>query len=341
MSKIKCPECGAKYSGNFCPNCSAPAPAVPRKKKKKWILPVIIVAVLLLIIIGASGGDDVKQPSEVKADPSATASKVNPENQEGRNETRSSSVSNKVTVSESELYNHNGITVTVSGYSEGMFGPEIALLVSNDSDTNVSVTTRSLSVNGYMLASSGLYCDVAAGKKANSSINLLRSELDAAGVKTVAELVFQIAVFDSATYEDIDVSDLITLTTSAAEGFTQPVDDSGDTVYEDNGIRVVCKGLKDDVIWDGCVVFYLENASDRNVSVYSENVSVNGYMVDESLWSDLRPGTRSVEGMYLLTLENIGISSIDEVETLEFSLHIVDENWGDIAVSQPITLKFN
>ncbi|MBQ9167330.1 MAG: hypothetical protein IJX67_02840 [Oscillospiraceae bacterium] len=341
MAKNKCPQCGTKYNGNFCPNCSAAAPEGAGKKKKKWLLPTIIVVVAIFLIAGIGGGKDTKQPSGVQGDSSVTNNDASNTGESSNNEVEQSSTGKEVSIPETELYNKNGVIVTATEIKDGFFGPEVSITVSNETDKNIVVASRDLSVNGYMLSASGLYSDVAAGKKAIETMTLISSELSEAGIETVADIEFTLAVHDSDTFEDIDTSDLIKLSTSVAEGFTQPIDDSGDVIYDANGVRVICKGLKDDAIWDGCVVFYIENNNDKHITVYSENVSVNGFMVDESLWSNLRANTRSIEGMYLLTLDNIGLESVEEVETIEFNLRIIDEDWNNIATTDVITLTFN
>lgn len=349
MAKIKCPECGTKYKGNFCPNCSAAAPNETPKKRKKWLLPTIAVLVVIFLIAGIGSDDDTKQPSSVQGDSSvsttvasdntypATEESTEASTAEG---TSQPSASNAVSIVETELYNANGVIVTATELKDGLFGPEVSVVISNDTEKNIVISTRDVSVNSYMLSASGLYSEVAAGKKAIETITLMSSELSEAGIEAIANIEFSFIIYDSDTYEDIDESGLITLSTSAADEFTQPIDDSGDIIYDANGVRVICKGLKDDWVWDGCIVFYIENNNDQYITVYSENVSVNGYMVDETLWADLRANTRSIEGMYLLTLSNIGLESLDEVETIEFNLCIIDENWNTLTTTDVITLNF-
>ena len=201
------------------------------------------------------------------------------------------------------------------------------------------VSSRSLSVNDFMLSTSGLYSDVAAGKKDNAEINLMSSELRESGISTIGEIAFYLNISSSDTYNTIDTTDLITIQTSVSGFFTQEVDDSGDEIYNANSLRVVCKGLKKDSIWDGTVVFYLENNSGKAVSIYAENVSVNGYMVDVGMYSDLRPNTRMVDGMYLLNTE---LDSIDDIHDIEFNLRMFDsDTYQDIATSDVIRLEFN
>ena len=93
-------------------------------------------------------------------------------------------------------------------------------------------------------------------------------------ISTIGEVAFYLNISSSDTFNTIDTTDLITIQTSAAGTFTQEVDDSGDEVFSANNLRVVCKGLKKDSIWDGTVVFYFENNSGKAVSIYAENVSV-------------------------------------------------------------------
>ena len=86
----------------------------------------------------------------------------------------------------------------------------------------------------------------------------------------------------------------------------------------------------------------MENNGNLPVSVYAENVSVNGYMVDVSLYSDLRPATRSISGMYILDLTDLEIENIDGIESIEFSLRIINsDNWNEIDTTAPIVLEFN
>lgn len=306
---------------------------------KKKVLAVVLASICVLTVT-ACGSDEVKQASGVDADVSVTESEGDETVTEEDSE--SSSTASSVTLEETELYNADGITVTATGYSGGIFDAEVSLTITNETDTNILITADNLVVNGYSLSSSGIYAEVAAGKSSNDSMYLYESELSACGIDTVATIELSIVVSDSDTWETITTGDRITLNTSAADGFTQAVDDSGDVIYDSNDIRVICKGLKEDSVWDGELVIYAENNSDRPISIYSENVSVNGYMEDESFWIDLYQGTKAVGGMYLLDLEDLALESVDDVEEIEFNLVIVDEEtWDTIDTTDAITLYFD
>ena len=297
----------------------------------------ILLALLLVFVMvfaTACGGDsEIKQPANVNGDSSGETNSTGTNNDSGGSD-------EEVTIAETVLYEADGIKVTAKSLADGLLGTEVKLLIENDSSKNILITSSSVSANGYMMPTAALYAEVAAGKKANESLTLMSSELDQCGIETLAEMQFYLQIQDPETWETIKTTDLITLATSAT-GYTQPVDDSGDVLYNENGYKVVCKGLKQDIIWDGTVVFYMENNSNKAVSIYAENVSVNGFMQEVGLWSDLRPSTKMIDGMSMIDLSDLEITNIDEIKTIEFNLRIVDaETWEEIVTTDAMTLNF-
>ena len=305
--------------------------------KKSKMLVALLLAMVMILATACSSSDEVKQPVNVNGDSSVTSNEE-PAGNDSNNEQEKDTV--EITVAETVLYEADGVKVTATGYEDGWMGPEIKILVENDSSKNVLVTSTSVSANGYMMPSAALYAEVAAGKKANETLTIMSSELDQSGIEMLAELQFYLQIQDPETWETITTSDLLTLTTSAAP-YEQPVDDSGDALYDSDGIRIICKGLKQDIIWDGTVVFYMENNSGKEISIYAENVSVNGFMQDVGLWSDLRPNTKIIDGMSMIDLSDLEIENIDQIENIEFNLRIVDANtWEDIVTTDVLTLNF-
>lgn len=247
----------------------------------------------------------------------------------------------EITVAETVIYDEGGVKVTVTGYADGWLGPEITFLLENNTQQNVLITTEDLSVNGFMMPYTSLYATVAPGKKSNETITLMNSTLKQSGITTVAELQFFLEIQDADTWDTLAVTDLISLPTSAY-GYEQPLDESGNVVYDQGGIRVICRGLKQDLIWDGTVVFFMTNNSGQNVNIYAENVSVNGFMENVGLWSSLRDGTHLVDGMYMMDLSDLNLDSIEQVENIEMNLRITNaDTWTEIVTTDVITLDFN
>lgn len=306
-------------------------------KISKTLLALLLVLVMVMATACSGSDDDIKQPANVNGDSGVTSDNE----ASGGNVVDENQKPEAITVAETVLYDADGIVVTAKGYEDGWMGPEIKILVENNSGKNVLITSASVSANGYMMPFASLYAEVAAGKKANESLSIMSSELDQSGIEVLAELQFYLHIQDPETWETITTTDLLTLNTSAAP-YDQPVDNSGDVLYDSNGIKIVCKGLKQDIIWDGTVVFYMENNSGREISIYAENVSVNGFMQDVGLWSDLRSGTKLIDGMSIIDLSDLEIESIDQIENIEFNLRVVDANtWEDIVTTDVLTLNFD
>lgn len=298
--------------------------------KKRTALLALLLALVMVLATACSAGGEIKPP--VNTDPDSDASPA---------VSNSGNSSKDITIEETVIYEADGIKITATEYVSSWSGPEIKMLIENNSDKDVLITDQMLSVNGYMMSSASLYAEVAAGKKANESLSFYSTDLRQAGIETVADVQFRIDVSELESWDTLALSDLITLQTSAA-GLKQPVDDSGKVIYDSKDIKIVCQGLKQDVLWDGTLVFYIENNSGRDISVYTENVSINGFMEDSSLWSDLRSGTRIVDGLYLTDLSNVELASVDEIKNIEFGLRIVTyDNWDDIDDVDKIALDFN
>lgn len=57
----------------------------------------------------------------------------------------------EITIAETVLYEAEGVKITATGFEDGWMGPEIKLLIENNSEKNVLVTSEAVSANGYMM----------------------------------------------------------------------------------------------------------------------------------------------------------------------------------------------
>lgn len=119
-------------------------------------------------------------------------------------------------------------------------GDGIKLLIENNSDQNVTVGCTALIVNDYMITDL-FVSDVAAGKKANETMYLSSSELEAVGIDSVGQIEVYFHVYDSASYEDIFNTDVVTIQTSEYANMDTTPNDAGTELYNEGGIRIVGK----------------------------------------------------------------------------------------------------
>lgn len=69
--------------------------------------------------------------------------------------------------------------------------------------------------------------------------------------------------------------------------------------------------------------------------------NLNGFMQDVGLWSELRDGTRLIDGMSMNDLSDLEIENIDQIKNIEFNLRIVDaDTLEDIVTTDAMTLTF-
>lgn len=270
---------------------------------------------------------------------------VSTENSDLSNETPDNTpadISKKtVTIEEAVILDEAGIKITAKSIDTNSFlGPELKLLIENNSDINVTVQVNNLSINGYMIMPL-ISADVASGKKANDSISFTQSELDACGIETIADIAFNFHIFDSDSWDTYLDSDMIQIKTSAAEGFVYTYDDSGEVAYDANDIKIVIKGLdKNDSIIGPGIIVYIHNNSDQNITVQTNNVSINGFMVDGLFSSDITAGKHCISSITFLSSQ-LEENEITDIQTAELCFTISNaDNWKTIAESDTITIDF-
>lgn len=245
----------------------------------------------------------------------------------------------KVTIESQELVNQAGVIVSATEYVyDSIWGQGIKLNLENSSQKNCTVSCDALIVNGYMITDL-FSCQIAAGKKATDTLYLSSSELEAAGIETVGEVEIYFRVYDSDTWKDIFETGCVTIKTSGYDNMDTTPDDAGSELYNEGGIRVVGKKVDENSFWGAAILLYIENNTDKNITITSENLSVNGYMISSVMSADVYAGKKSFDDITLLSsaLEENNITSVDKVE---FTLHIYNSDTYDtIADTSVITIS--
>ena len=324
------------------------------KKITKLISVLLVLALFAAMAIG-SGSDDEEKKNEVKTPSSVTSggqssesvatdsSKTNSETKTEPKATEKPTEKPSATIEEAVLLDRDGIKVTVKSLDmKGSFyGPSLIMLFENNSGKNVTVQARNTSVNGYMIDPM-MSVDIASGKKANDTMSFSSSDLAAAGITTIADIEFAFHVFDSDTWHDIFTSDTVKIETSAAKDYKYTFDNSGTQVFNDKGIEIVIKGLAKEDSWLGKeLVVYIHNASDRNVTIQTRDVSINGFMVDPVFSCDIAPGKHAIDKITFMS-SDLEKNEIKTIESVELSFHVFDgDTWNNIVDTPVVTVNFN
>lgn len=227
-------------------------------------------------------------------------------------------------IDEQVLFEYNGIKLTAISIEEDWLGPQLKILIENESDKNISVSLEGIAVNDCMV-SAWLYEDVGTGKKSNATFDIWSTKLSDAGITNIGKIDMYFRIVDSDNFDEIYESGEIELLTSLYDVMDVEIDDIGEEMVNQSGVKIVGKGVSNDLIWGDGVVVYIENNTDRNIVVTTDDLSVNGYMVTGFLYQSVRPGKKAIESIILSSsdLEDNGIESIEE---LSLSFEIYDED---------------
>lgn len=109
------------------------------------------------------------------------------------------------------LYHDEYVKITLQTIEEDLLGPSINLLIENNGTRDVLITLDDVSIDGFVTDLTGLYTEVPVGKKACESITLWNSELEDIGIDDPQCLEFRFVISDADTWDDIVVSNLISI----------------------------------------------------------------------------------------------------------------------------------
>uniref|UniRef100_UPI0006D18144 hypothetical protein n=1 Tax=Clostridium sp. NkU-1 TaxID=1095009 RepID=UPI0006D18144 len=295
----------------------------------------IIVTVLAVSMLTACG----TKTTEVPGQNVITTESVTTNGSNAQNETEEQAVTKAIVeVEEQEIYNQDGVKVTVKGFDQDADGPYLNVLVENDTDKNITVQTRKSSLNGYMVDFT-FSCEVAPGKKANDKILMDLTSIDISGIGKIYDIEFCLSISDE-YFIPIAESDMIHLIRNLSEPYTQTYDDSGTIVCDQKNIKVVWKDFASDDHYSA-LLFYIENNSDEEITVQVRDTSVDGFMVDPTMSIDVLPGKKAVDTM---TIYNSDLKSngITDIKSLETSFHISSSDFTRTVVdTEPITIELN
>lgn len=231
-----------------------------------------------------------------------------------------------ITIEEQVLFEKDGLKVTATEYVvDSLWGDGIKLLIENNGASDIGIGCTALIVNDYMI--SDLFSTtVAAGKKANETLYLSNSGLQAAGIENVGKVEVYFHTFDSDSYMTISDIGCVTIQTSEFDSMDSTPNDEGQELYNENGIRIVGKYVDENSFWGAAVLLYIENNSGKNRIIQCDDMSINGFMITPYFSSMVYDGKKAIDEITLMSsdLEENGITSIEDIE-LKFN--IMDEDF--------------
>ena len=373
MASYQCPSCGKPYNGKKCRSClyetfteeithglhthrgeplviDAPVrrpirrknPFVwdkrtrTRKNKFSWVgVALVLIIVLAEPVIGGlvnlleSAGNAAESVVRVHARPEP--------------ESWPDQMQVTMPAEGTVLLDRDGIRVAADWQDGDAFDGQIRFVLENNTDRPLWLTTESIVVNGFVMQYGSVYAWAEPGQTEEGYFYLDEQEVMDAGITQFQEISFQMEVVDDETY-DLLLTQPVTFCPQCEEDYVQETPQPGTVLLDQDGVLLSYQGYEPDYSLPeepcyGSLKLYLENNTDDSLGIYTLESQVNGEEGDVYLWADLPAHTRSVVRLYLYDLENLKITSWDQLETVTLTLEI--GNWDTeqlLLTPEPITI---
>ncbi|MGI6366946.1 MAG: hypothetical protein ACOX2L_01070 [Anaerolineae bacterium] len=247
-----------------------------------------------------------------------------------------------VNVERQVLLDQDGVRITATGFShEGEWGePQLGLLVENNSGRQLTIQVRATAVNDLMVGS-GMYVELQPGKRAHTPLTFLIRPLEQAGITLIKKIEVSFLITPTGVSETYLISDMIEVPTDADPDYVQPLDDAGEVVWDDQGVRMVLRGVdSENSDWGTDVLFYLENTGDRDLLLHVAEVYVNDCKLGPYFSEVVMVGKGRYSAL-MLEREELQANGITRIDSLEFTFLAVDpDSWEELFQSDTIRITF-
>lgn len=248
-----------------------------------------VLSAILMSVMICAGCASTLLTKDVSADSVSTEADEKQEqdekNTDGKNEDEKNTDESKPveTLSETTIYDANGISAVVNGISSDTDGKYIEVTVTNNSEKNITWNVDNIIVNDITTA-----CEAADDIPAGKTVTVkypLKEALERYGITDLHILQLISRCTDQETSETIDncISEEMITNLGTEFDMSLPIDD-WDVIYESDTMQIYYTGLieegdeTDD--YKTRANFMLFNDSESNISIIPQEVSFDGATED-------------------------------------------------------------
>ncbi|MBS6194680.1 MAG: hypothetical protein KH828_03750 [Clostridiales bacterium] len=300
--------------------------------KRKYI--AIMIAALLVSSVTAckteSGSSSQDSSSPVQDVPStenasSDAESENPTSQPSGSdssadtEENDSAQQNEASADEQLLLEQNGIKVyaLVSDLAQQA---TLGIRAENTSDQNYIIQLADVSVNNFVMHPA-FSLNVDANSVNDMSAAFSPEDLEACGIQTVSHMDAKVLLLDALSFETLYTSEPVTIKTGESE--TSSYDETGEVVYDKDGLKLVSKGIVDDPISGKSWKVYISNDTDQDLALEASNIIVGDATLDVILSLTVPKGKKAIGTMSIFQ-EDLDKYLITDIHSLETTLKILD-----------------
>lgn len=243
----------------------------------------------------------------------------------------------EVSIPETVIYDADGIKITATGMeNDGDWGKGIKFLVENSTDKNIAFSGDNFVINGITVYGY-LYIEVAAGKKANGTLEIDYATLDNAQISEIATIVsYDAYIVDTDSYDTLCTVPF-SIESSVSGSYTQAIDETGEVLFDQDGIVVIAQYISD-AYYGNMVRMLVKNNTGKDIICEAENVSVNGFTISAWMYNTIYTASVSYCELEIFS-DSLEENGIEEVEEITFTLNFIDNSsYSTITTSDELQL---
>lgn len=237
---------------------------------------------------------------------------------------------------EQTLLEYEGLTLKALSWDSE--AASLKIQAENSSDADYIVQLINTSVNDFMMESS-FSMNVNAAAQSEKDAEFSVTDLESCEIKNVTEIQTQFLLLNSVSFETLYTSDVITIQTGDPSA-QQEYDESGDVLYEQNGLIIRSHGFTDDSNLGKLWKLYISNNSGQDFCFYSPDVTLNNSTMDVLFSVTVPDGKKAVASMTIFK-EDLDKYQITDITSAQLTLQLQDpETFDTIQTIDNLSLEF-
>lgn len=265
------------------------------------------------------------------------------------------------TIEETLIADEDGIKITARELKFENNTPKLSIYIENNTDKDLSFYSGTMAssmnaVNGYMVNSMYLNCDVTAGKNASDEISLEKDELESYGIHEIEEIQLSIYVVDS-DYNDVLSVGPVQIQTSAYANLSTETDSlkavagsgefynlsntdllfsSEEEIYNEDDMKITAAYYIQESGGDYYLFLEVENQSSDVRDIFFKDIAVNNIELTSGRWtsSTVLPGHRALIDMNLTNMNEASWESLGISEAGVITLYVGQEDANGNEISE-------
>ena len=239
-------------------------------------------------------------------------------------------------ITPAEIFKNDQVSVSTDSLDSDSDSTYLFLNLENLTQKDVYLVCESAAINGILLDCSA-DMELPAGEKVLTPLSFSNTDLNTAGIHTIASVSFKLSVYDMETSDELSETEQMDVQTSAYDGFTQDIDLSGQSLYDKDGIQLVAKGATLDNDNSPVVVIMAVNHSDKEVILGAELAGKSAEMYETSYSYDIPAG---MAALTFLSYYDENGDVAENIKDIPAVLTLTDtSDWSEIGQTE--VLSFN